>query len=114
MATPAGRDGDDAIDIRLDRLLRMTDVDDVMEAQTSISMYRVSHLTRAAYRRDKDRNLVFHRKRDVFGQPRGRSVPGKLHRTTRVRRRWPVSSVFLPISGSEDSRVGTDGAWTFK
>src|SRR3546814_19821443 len=70
MAAPAGRDGDDAIDIRLERLLRVPDIDDVMEAQTSISMNRVSHLTRDAYRRDKDRNLVFHSQRDVLGQQR--------------------------------------------
>src|SRR3546814_16266727 len=59
MAAPAGRDGDDAIDIRLERLLRVPDIDDVMEAQTSIRMNRVSHLPRDAYPKYKDQNLFF-------------------------------------------------------
>src|SRR3546814_11898795 len=68
-----------------------------MEAQTSISMNRVSHLTRDAYRRDKDRNLVFHSQRDVLGQPRVRFVDGKLRRPRRVSGRQPVPYVFQPI-----------------
>src|SRR3546814_529467 len=117
MAAPAGRDGDDAIDIRLERLLRVPDIDDVMEAQTSISMNRVSHLTRDAYRRDKDRNLVFHSQRDVLGQPRVRFVDGKLRRPRRVSGRQPVPYVFQPsliASGGSliKSRKGPDDACT--
>src|SRR3546814_10214748 len=60
-------------------------------------MNRVSHLTRDAYRRDKDRNLVFHSQRDVLGQPRVRFVDGKLRRPRRVSGRQPVPYVFQPI-----------------
>src|SRR3546814_20418951 len=86
-----------------------------MEAQTSISMNRVSHLTRDAYRRDKDRNLVFHSQRDVLGQPRVRFVDGKLRSPRRVSGRQPVPYVFQPIliaSGGSliESRKGPEDA----
>ncbi len=117
MTASARCDGNDAIDIGLERLLGMTDVDDVMEAQTAIGMNGVGDLARDTDRGDQDRNLIFHGQRNVLGQPRVRLVNRKLRRPRRVRRRQPAADILQPILIAFgrpliEGREGTDEART--
>ncbi len=70
MTAPTRGDGNDAVDVRLERLLGVADIDDVVKAQATISVNRVSHLPRDPDRGDQDGNLIFDGQRDILGQPR--------------------------------------------
>jgi hypothetical protein len=68
VATRTGADEDQAVDALLDRLLGMTDVDDVVIDETTIGVGRPHHLGRRAQARDDDRDLVLHAHGHVLHQ----------------------------------------------
>ena len=71
MAARAGRDQDQPVHTRFQRLLRMTDVDHVMQHDAAVAVDRVDDLLgRRAQAGDENRHLVFDAHPHVMLEPR--------------------------------------------
>ncbi len=94
VAAGAGRDEDQSVDAGVERLLRVTDADDVVEDDAAVRMDRVEHRpVRRAQARDHDRHAMLDAYLDVVHQPIVRRVDDLVDRVRRdrpIRMRGPM------------------------
>src|SRR5690348_16141019 len=93
MATRPGANRNEPVDTLVDRLLRMTDVDDVVKYDAAIGMRRLDDLLRCAQRGDDDRHFLALADFDVVRQ----AVVGGMADLVHGKRRRLLAGLLLPL-----------------